>query len=147
MNHSTIDLNAWVAISQAIAEHVWLIDNHKADQAIELYSENPRLEFAHGSPAPAVYEGRLAVAGFLNERAMKLDIACRHVVSNIRMHGQGDGVIRVTSVVMLFRAGAAPSETAAAIIADVTERYVLEADGAWRIEERVVAPVFKAGPQ
>lgn len=144
MNQPIIDPNAWVAISQAIADHVWLIDNNLADRAIDLFSAHPRLEFAQGSPAPAIYEGRQAVGAFLKARAEKRDIACRHVVSNIRMMREEDGCIRVTSSVMLFRAGAAASETDAALIADVTERYVLEADGVWRIGERVVAPVFKA---
>src|SRR5437868_4763069 len=97
MNQSTIDPKAWVAISKAIADHVWLIDNNQADQAIELFSENPRLEFAKGSPMPAVYVGRQEVAAFLNARAAKRDIVCRHVVSNIRMIRQQDGSIRVTS--------------------------------------------------
>jgi hypothetical protein len=139
-----IDPKAWVAISQVIADHVWLIDNHLADRAIDLFSENPRLEFAKGSPVPAVYEGRQAVDAFLKGRAEMRDIACRHVVSNIRMMREEDGSIRVTSCAMLFRAGGGATGTDAALIADVTERYVLEADGIWRIGERVVAPVFKA---
>ncbi|WP_167355524.1 nuclear transport factor 2 family protein [Cupriavidus alkaliphilus] len=139
-----IDPKAWVAISQAIADHVWLIDNKLADRAIDLFAENPRLEFAQGSPVPAVYEGRQAVDAFLQARAAMRDIASRHVVSNIRMMCEDDGSIRVTSCVMLFRAGAGETGTNAALIADVTERYVLEADGIWRIGERIVAPVFKA---
>ncbi|WP_043353761.1 nuclear transport factor 2 family protein [Cupriavidus basilensis] len=144
MGHLTIDQSTWISISQTIADHVWLIDNNMADRAIDLFAEGARLEFAKGAPVPAVYDGKKSVEGFLKARAAQRDGVSRHIVTNVRMIRQEDGSVLATSLVTLYRGNAGERSTTAAVIADVTETYVLEPDQVWRIMERVVMPVLLA---
>lgn len=142
MGSVSVDSQTWCEISNLIAEHVWRIDHGQIMEALELYSEEPRLEFLPPAPRAGAYEGRKAVQEWFVERMKNAHVTCRHVASNIRMQLAEDGSVAATHLLVLFRDGLeGKSATDPVFIADAAEKYVREAGG-WKLAERVITPVF-----
>lgn len=142
MSAKTVDSQTWCEISNLIAEHGWRIDHGLIMETFALYARNPRLEFMPPAPRAGAYEGRDAVHGWFVERMKAIDVTCRHIISNIRMYERADGAVESTHLLTLFRDGIPGMRTTDPIfVADAAEVYVRE-DGAWKLAERVVTPVF-----
>jgi hypothetical protein len=127
-------------IIDVILRYFWLVDHGRADETIPLFSSHATLTFGPGAPKPGTIEGP-AISAAMVARARLTSATTRHVVSNIQMHGRGVGEIDCSSLLTLYRSDDDSRDSHPASVADIEDRFILE-DGAWKIGQRIISPVF-----
>lgn len=135
---TAIDASARSAIEQLIHEHAWLIDQGRADEVPDLYTDDGRMI---GVGPDKV--GRDAIALWAQERAAQRERRSRHVQTNIRLEADASDRVRGTVVLTLYRHdGPGSGSSAPLLVAEYRDTYRLCADHVWRFEERRLATVF-----
>jgi uncharacterized protein (TIGR02246 family) len=127
------------AIEALSTEYSWLVDHGHADQAAELFTNDAVLS-AGGNEVTGIVD----IRRHLQERANKRDIRSRHVVTNIRLLGDGPERVRGTVIMTIYRC-IGESGRPQLIIGDVADLYRLGTDGRWRLAERKLTPAFVIG--
>lgn len=123
-----------------IAEHAYRLDFHESENLGDLYTPNGRLI---GAGPDCI--GREAVNEYGRGRAAMKDRRARHVCTNFRFVQDSADRIRGTCFIMLFRSvGAALAAAEPIALADAEDIYRLDADGAWKIEERRIVLSFES---
>lgn len=122
-----------------------LVDSGKADETVDLFTPDARLNFGPGAPQPGTIEGA-AIGQAMQARAQVQNVVTRHVLTNFAFEQTGADTASVTSLLTLYRHDGPLGEgiwpnTIPASIADVQEKVVRTGDG-WRICERVISPIF-----
>ena len=138
-----VNLEDRQAIADVIHRYFWLVDVGRADEAAALFVADGKLIFAEGSPKPGTISGA-DIATAMAARARQVEVTTRHAVSNIQYSANADGSVSTYCLLTLYRSDDASRDTHPASVADIQDRFVLEA-GEWRISEREITPVFNAG--
>ncbi len=124
-------------IMQCLAEWAWLVDHGAAGDAVRLYAPNAAQEIA-GVRA----EGVAAIGAALRRRAAMTQRTSRHVISNFRLTQLTRNEATAAWILTLYRSDTEKLDPVPLLVADVDDRFVA-ADGAWRIVERKVKPIFE----
>jgi len=127
------ELNAWVALC---------LDHQLYDRLAEAFTDDAR----YVSGGRTLTGGQGIARHFIERAAAGGPRTTRHMHSGLRLRFGDDGrTARGASVCVCYAANApAPAEQAAPyMVADFEDVYVLQADGFWRIGERVIRPVLR----
>lgn len=131
------------AITDLIHRFYRLVDQGRADETAELFTQTARLTFGPGAPKPGTTEGA-GIAALMAARATQLHVTTRHVLSNIALSSREDGSVEGYSLLTLYRSETDGRDSYPASVADVEELFVRGADG-WRIQARTISPIFNRG--
>ncbi len=131
-----------LAISAISAEFGYLVDHGRATECEALFLEEAKLSFGPGSPKPGTLAGVAAIRAFLVARQSQTHLTTRHQATNFRLQMQQDGRVNVQSLLTVFRSDDHTRQPLVAIVADVEELFAHNAQGEWRIEERLTTPIF-----
>ena len=112
------------------------IDARRYGDLLDLFTEDGVLD-----RMGRVMRGQQEIASFLYSRP--LDVATRHLCTNLRVDVHGDDADGSCSVLFFRSEGAAgePFKASVPVIVDYQDRYKRTADG-WRIVERRIRPVL-----
>ena len=127
------------AIQDLIHRFYRLVDMGRAGETAALFTPTARITFGPGSPKPGTIEGD-AIPASMAAREALASVTTRHALSNVAMSLNDDGVVDAYSLLTLYRRDGADAPMVNTI-ADVQENIV-RFRGAWRIQERVISPVF-----
>jgi hypothetical protein len=131
-----------LAIAAILVEYCYLVDHGRAAECPSLFAPNASLTFGAGTSKPITLAGIEAIRGFFENRQAQTHVTTRHIPSNFRMTARTDGKIEVDSILSLYRSEDAAHEPIAPVIADVHDVLSRSQDGFWKIETRVIAPIF-----
>ena len=130
-----------IAIEELNAAFARCLDHAAYDDLGDLFSEDARY-----SSGPRTMEGRNAIVQSFVTRAQKGGPrTTRHLFSGLSVHFEGSSLARGHSVWISYACNtpAPVEEVTPFVVADFEDVYVLEVDGHWRIQERVIRPVFR----
>lgn len=134
-----LELSDRIAIEQSICRYFHLVDMGRASEAAAFFTAAGRMTFAPGSPKPGTIEGA-AIPAAMAARQAQTDVVTRHAVTNIALDPRDDGSVRAYGLLTLYRRETA-SDATICTVADVEDIYVRD-QGAWRISERLITPIF-----
>ena len=83
------------------------------------------------------HHGPTQIAADCDRRASVTGRKVRHVWSNLKVLEQRDGEICTVAIQLTFEQGSGPAKTQVRVN-DLRDRFVKEADGAWRFAERTI---------
>jgi hypothetical protein len=131
-----------LAIAANIVEFAYLVDHGRATECERLFADDAKLTFGPGSPKPGTLDGIEAIKGFLAFRQAQTQVTTRHVMTNFRFMLADDGRISAYSLLTLFRSEDESRQPNVTFVADIDEIYSRQEDGKWRVQERLITPVF-----
>lgn len=139
MANATASVDA-AHLTQLVLRSFWLIDHGRAAEVAGFFAPDGALTFGPGAPRPGTITGP-AIATAMQARQDDVAATSRHVLSNFLVEPQDDGRVVVRSLMTLFRTATADMEPIVRSVADLVDTFVLH-DGAWRIADRQILPVF-----
>lgn len=126
-----------IGIESLLLDHAWRLDHGAAETLHALYTENGKI-----SGVGPVLIGRQQIQEWGIARS-KLPRKTRHVVTNLRISGEEDGVVSVTSCLTLYRHdGEGVGSSVAFLVGDYDDRVVRDESGAWLFVERNIVAAF-----
>jgi hypothetical protein len=131
-----------LAIEELNAAFVHYLDHNQVEPLVELFTARAR--YTHGERRT---EGREALRMLFIARSAAGVRTTRHLYSGLRVEIHDERSASGHSVCMVFAANQAPPIAFCTphLVADFIDRYVLDADGRWRIEQRDIHRIFAAG--
>jgi hypothetical protein len=133
-----------LAIEDLNAAFAYHLDHNQVEPLVDLFTRNAR--YSHGERRT---EGREALRALFVARTAVGVRTTRHMYSGLRIDIHDERSASGHSVCMAFAANQAPpiGYCTPHLVADFIDRYALEPDGRWRIEQRDIQRVFAAGAQ
>jgi ribosomal protein L20 len=133
-----------LAIEDLNAAFVYHLDHNQVEPLVHLFTATAR--YSHGERRT---EGREALRALFIARTAAGVRTTRHLYSGLRIDIHDERSASGRSVCMAFAANQAPpiGFCTPHLVADFIDRYVLEADGHWRIEQRDIQRIFAAGAE
>jgi hypothetical protein len=131
------DLALWCALNQLIANYWADVDHNDGRQAHEFYL--PDGLYAIGNNR---FEGREKIEAFYTRRRSGT-VRTRHVISNLRILGEGGPQAGMVGIMALYRAdGRSPFQGARppAMIADFEAQCARVDDRPWRFRSHILRP-------
>jgi len=132
---SAVSPEARREIEALSVEYAWLGDHGRAEMIAELFTEDATLDVGE------LLTGMAEIRTALRKRAEQ-DILTRHLVTNIRLHGQDDGTVHGTVLLTVLLRKDGGTVNPERVVAEADDVYALCADGRWRFARRAVAVVF-----
>jgi hypothetical protein len=134
-------LELWFELQSLEVEYWYDVDMNWGRSAHTFYVEDG--EFSIGDKK---FSGAAEVANFYAWRASLGKRTARHVVTNFRVSNIGDDRARFECVLLLYAENGEPvlESKPAIMIADITNEYI-RTDGAWKLQSRVLRPLFEGG--
>ena len=131
-----------LAIEDLNAAFTYYLDHDQIEPLVDLFTANAR--YSHGERRT---EGRDALRALFIARTAAGPRTTRHLYSGLRIDIHDERTASGQSVCMAFAANQAPpiGFCTPHLVADFIDRYVLDIDGRWRIEQRDIHRVFAAG--
>ncbi|WP_070154960.1 nuclear transport factor 2 family protein [Sphingobium phenoxybenzoativorans] len=139
---AAIDLDARIAITDAIHLYYHFVDSGQASKVARLFAADAKLTFGKGSPKPGTIEGA-AIADAMRDREAQTAAFTRHAVTNIVLDGVNADTVSASHMLILFRSDDSSRSTLPTFVADVEDCWVLDGD-AWAIADRLISPRFAA---
>jgi uncharacterized protein (TIGR02246 family) len=120
-------------IERLLSDFAWFADRGEGQSLSGLFLPDAQLHVGGQE-----HHGREAIAQDCLRRASDPQRKVRHVWSNLRVCGEGDGVIDTAAIQLTFE------QTGAGIKAqlrvnDLLDRFARDADGTWRFARRVIS--------
>ena len=140
-NEAAATLAQRIAIEELNAAFAHCLDHAAYDELGELFSTD-----AHYASGLRTMGGRDSIVqSFVTRAQMGGPRTTRHMYSGLRLRFDGASLARGQSVWISYACNAAVpvDEVTPFVVADFEDIYVLEEDGQWRIQERVIRPVFR----
>jgi ribosomal protein L20 len=133
-----------LAIEDLNAAFAYHLDHNQIEPLVDLFTANAR--YSHGERRT---EGRKALRALFIARSAAGVRTTRHLYSGLRIDIHDERSASGRSVCMSFAANQAPPIGLCTphLVADFIDRYVLDTDGRWRIEQRDIQRVFAAGAE
>ena len=133
-----------LAIEQLNAAFAYHLDHDQVEPLVDLFTANAR--YSHGERRT---EGREALRALFVARTATGPRTTRHFYSGLRIDIHDQRSASGHSVWMAFAANQAPPVGFCTphLVADFIDRYVLSADGRWRIEQRDIQRIFAASAE
>jgi SnoaL-like domain len=128
-----------IAISDAITLFYRLVDNGRASQTADMFTDDARLTFGPGSPKPGTISGPDIRDAMIAREAL-VSAFTRHTVANIAF-GEVGSSISADYILTLYRSDDETRSSVPAFVADVAEIWHPH-DNGWRISERIILPTF-----
>lgn len=134
-------LQLWFELQTLEAEYWYDVDMHWGASAASFYVEDGT--FAIGEQR---FNGRAEIAGFYTWRKSLGERTARHTFTNARAANVDDMHARFECIMLLYADNGLPvlESKPPVMIADVINDYVLT-NGVWKLESRVLRPVFEGG--
>jgi 3-phenylpropionate/cinnamic acid dioxygenase small subunit len=123
-------------VEQLISESFFRVDSGKAQQGLELVSDDFTLELPNMTIDRAQYAGVMA-------KREEATYSTRHCFSNLRLTEKTEAGVRVAFVVTAHRLEEDAADTTVTV-ADFTDHWVLKAE-TWRLQSRSIRLVFPIG--
>jgi hypothetical protein len=132
-----------LAIEELNAAFAFHLDHNQVEPLVDLFTANVR--YSHGERRTL---GREALRTLFIARTAAGVRTTRHLYSGLRTDIHDERSASGQSVWMLFAANQAPpiDFCAPQLVADFIDRYVLDTDGRWRIDQRDIQRIFAAAP-
>jgi hypothetical protein len=133
-----------LAIEELNAAFAYHLDHNQVEPLVDLFTANAR--YSHGERRT---EGREALRTLFIARSAAGARTTRHFYSGLRVDIHDERSASGQSVWMAFAANQAPPVGFCTphLVADFIDRYVLGADGRWRIEQRDIQRIFAANAE
>ena len=133
-----------LAIEDLNAAFAYHLDHNQVEPLVNLFTANAR--YSHGERCT---EGRDALRALFIARTAAGVRTTRHLYSGLRIEIHDERTASGQSVCMAFAANQAPPVGFCMphLVADFIDRYVLDTDGHWRIEQRDIQRIFAASPE
>jgi hypothetical protein len=133
-----------LAIEDLNAAFVYYLDHNQVEPLLGLFTADAR--YSHGE---RLTEGREALRTLFLARIAAGARTTRHLYSGLRIDIHDERSASGHCVCMAFAANQAPPVGFCTphLVADFIDRYVLEADGCWRIGRRDIERVFAASAE
>ena len=133
-----------LAIEDLNAAFAYYLDHNQVEPLVDLFTANAR--YSHGERRT---EGREALRALFVARTAAGVRTTRHLYSGLRIDIHDERSASGHSVCMAFAANQAPpiGYCTPHLVADFIDRYALDTDGRWRIEQRDIQRVFAASAQ
>lgn len=133
-----------LAIEDLNAAFTFHLDHNQVEPLVDLFTANAR--YSHGERRT---EGREALRKLFIARSAAGVRTTRHLYSGLRIDIHDDRSASGQSVWMAFAANQAPpiGSCTPHLVADFIDRYVLDTDGRWRIEQRDIQRIFAASAE
>jgi hypothetical protein len=133
-----------LAIEELNAAFAYHLDHNQVEPLVDLFTANAR--YFHGKRRT---EGREALRGLFIARTAAGVRTTRHLYSGLRIDIHDERSASGQSVCMAFAANQAPpiGFCTPHLVADFIDRYVLDTDGRWRIEQREIHRIFAASAE
>jgi hypothetical protein len=130
-----------LAIEELNAAFAYHLDHNQVEQLVDLFTANAR--YSHGARRT---EGREAIRTLFIARTAVGVRTTRHLYSGLRIDIHDERSASGQSVCMAFAANQAPpiGFCTPHLVADFIDRYVLDTDGRWRIDQRDIQRIFAA---
>lgn len=129
-----------VFVLDALHQFYQTVDNGHAEKTVDMFAPDARVVFGPGTPNPGTVEGEAVRAAMVARGAQK-HVTTRHVLANTILSRNPDGAITASSILTLYRSDNGVGEPAPLFVCDVAETFV-QIDGAWKIRERNIMPIF-----
>jgi len=133
-----------LAIEDLNAAFAYYLDHNQVEPLVDLFTANAR--YSHGERRT---EGKEALRALFVARAAAGVRTTRHLYSGLRIDIHDERSASGQSVCMAFAANRAPpiGYCTPHLVADFIDRYTLDTDGRWRIEQRDIQRVFASNAQ
>ena len=133
-----------LAIEELNAAFAYHLDHNQVEPLVDLFTANAR--YSHGERRT---ERREALRTLFTARAAAGPRTTRHFYSGLRIVIHDERSASGQSVWMAFAANQAPpiGFCTPHLVADFIDRYVLGADGRWRIDQRDIQRIFAASSE
>jgi hypothetical protein len=130
-----------LAIEDLNAAFTYHLDHNQVEPLVDLFTANAR--YSHGERRT---EGREALRSLFIARTAAGVRTTRHLYSGLRIEIHDAHSASGRSVCMAFAANQVPpiGFCTPNLVADFIDKYVLETDGRWRIEQRDIQRIFAA---
>ena len=130
-----------LAIEDLNAAFAYHLDHNQVEPLVDLFTARAR--YSHGERRT---EGREALRALFIARTTGGVRTTRHLYSGLRIDIHDERSASGQSVCMAFAANQAPpiGFCTPHLVADFNDRYVLDTDGRWRIEQRDIQRIFAA---
>ena len=128
-----------LAIEDLNAAFAYHLDHNQVEPLVHLFTANAR--YSHGERRT---DGRDALRALFIARSAVGVRTTRHLYSGLRIEIHDERTASGQSVCMAFGANQAPpiGFCTPHLVADFIDRYVLDTDGHWRIEQRDIQRIF-----
>jgi hypothetical protein len=133
-----------LAIEDLNAAFAYHLDHNQVEPLVDLFTANAR--YSHGERQS---EGREALRALFTARTSGGARTTRHLYSGLRIVIDDERSASGESVCMAFAANQLPPVAFCTpyLVADFVDRYILDSDGRWRIEQRDIRRIFAAGTE
>jgi hypothetical protein len=133
-----------LAIEELNTAFAYHLDHNQVEPLVDLFTANAR--YSHGERRT---EGREALRTLFIARSAAGARTTRHFYSGLRVDIHDERSASGQSVWMAFAANQAPpiGFCTPHLVADFIDRYVLDTDGRWRIEQRDIHRIFAASAE
>jgi hypothetical protein len=133
-----------LAIEDLNAAFAYHLDHNQVEPLVDLFTANAR--YSHGERRT---EGREALRTLFIARTATGPRTTRHFYSGLRIDIHDERSASGQSVWMAFAANQEPpiGFCTPHLVADFIDRYLLDTDGRWRIEQRDIRRIFVASAE
>ncbi|WP_433634933.1 nuclear transport factor 2 family protein [Nocardia sp. CA-120079] len=122
-------------INELIIEHSWLLDHGRWHDAVELYTDDARMEIGGN-----VLEGRSALLTWADRRATDKGRRTHHQCTNVRLVPIAEGTVE-GSVMLVLHVSIDGAPATVEFVGEYRDRYRRNPQGHWRFERRSVLSI------
>ena len=131
-----------LAIHRLSSDFGYFVDRGRATECAVLFTPDARLIFNPSSAKAVTLDGAEAILGFLTNREAMRHVTTRHLATNFRLTGVSEGEVHGHSLLTVYRSDGEGREPHVSAVCDITEIFQKQADGGWKIAERVTEVIF-----
>ena len=130
----------YLEIQEQILAYWHDVDRNWGRTAHEFYTPDGRYTTSQKSR-----QGQEAIRAFYSKREDRGERVARHLVNNLHLISQSQTHVEAIWVLLIYASDGVPVLPASVpnLIADVTDEFVRDEQGSWRLAERKIIPLFK----
>jgi len=130
----------YLEIQEQILAYWHDVDRNWGRNAHEFYTADGRYTTSQKSR-----QGRDEIRAFYSDREARGERVARHLVSNLHVVSRSPTRVQAIWVLLIYASDGVPVLPASVpnLIADVSDEFVRDDQGCWRLAERKIIPLFK----